>query len=71
MSVKCSYPDCGADADHLHHVTYQPVVIKPLCRPHHEEITIINGQQARKNRRFGDWRNNKYVKLSNKYRWWI
>jgi hypothetical protein len=48
-------------ADHTHHVTYNPEVTKPLCRPHHEEITILNGQQARKVRH----------ELSNKHRWWI
>ena len=58
---RCCYPTCGQYADHRHHVTYMPEVIKPLCRAHHEDITIINGQQARKYRRG----------LSNKHRWWI
>ena|SRR5437899_6870688 len=58
---RCCYPGCSALAHHQHHVTYIPEVIKPLCRPHHEEITILNGQQARKYRRG----------LSNRHRWWI
>ena len=57
----CSYRGCDKFGVHNHHVTYDPEVIKPLCRFHHEEITIINGQQARKYRR----------ELSNKQRWWI
>jgi hypothetical protein len=48
-------------AVHEHHVTYEPVVTKHLCVRHHEEITIINGQQARRIR----------ITLSNKHRWWI
>lgn len=58
---QCSFRDCPEFADHTHHITYHPEVTKPLCRPHHEEITILNGQQARKVRH----------ELSNKHRWWI
>jgi hypothetical protein len=58
---RCCYPNCGQYADHQHHVTYTPEVTKALCRAHHEDITIINGQQARKYRRG----------LSNRHRWWI
>jgi hypothetical protein len=58
---QCSFRDCPEFADHTHHITYHPEVTKPLCRPHHEEITILNGQQARKVKH----------ELSNKYRWWI
>jgi hypothetical protein len=57
---RCSFPGCTNSALHDHHITYDPEVIKPLCRLHHEEITIINGIQARKYRRG----------LSNKHRWW-
>ena len=59
--IPCCYPDCPNRGEHQHHITYHPEVVKPLCRIHHEEITIINGQQARKYRR----------ELSNKQRWWI
>jgi hypothetical protein len=58
---RCCFPNCTEFADHTHHITYNPEVTKPLCRPHHEEITILNGQQARKVRH----------ELSNKHRWWI
>jgi len=45
-----------------HHAVYDPYgVIKPLCRKHHEDITIINGIQARK----------KHRKLRNNERWAI
>jgi len=37
-----------APGRHEHHITYDPPVTKYLCIQHHEEITIINGQQARK-----------------------
>lgn len=57
----CCFPGCARFAEHRHHITYDPEVIKPLCRQHHEEITIINGQQGRKIR----------CDLSNKHRWWI
>jgi hypothetical protein len=59
--VHCAFPGCTGCAAHLHHITYEPSVTKRLCVEHHEEITIINGQQARKYRR----------PLSNKHRWWI
>ena len=58
---RCCFPRCPEFADHTHHITYHPEVTKPLCRPHHEEITILNGQHARRVRH----------ELSNKHRWWI
>ncbi len=58
---RCAFPGCGEWADHEHHITYNPEVKKHLCFAHHEEITILNGQQARKYR----------TPLSNKFRWWI
>jgi len=58
---RCCFPGCTEFARHTHHVTYDPKVTKPLCRRHHEEITILNGQQARRVRH----------ELSNKHRWWI
>ncbi len=58
---RCFFVGCSEFADHTHHVTYNPEVTKPLCHRHHEEITILNGQQARKVRH----------ELSNKHRWWI
>lgn len=58
----CFFPGCIKLADHQHHIIYFPEeVTKPLCRQHHEEITILNGQQARKCRH----------ELSNSHRWWI
>jgi len=44
---------------HRHHITYDPPVIENLCERHHEDITIINLQQAGKIR----------GALSNKHRW--
>ena len=58
---RCAFPSCTDWGEHQHHITYDPPVTKRLCVQHHEEITIINGQQARKYRR----------SLSNKHRWWI
>ncbi len=58
---RCAFPGCSEWGDHKHHVTYDPEVIKWLCFGHHEQITILNGQQARK------YRGN----LSNNFRWWI
>lgn len=58
---RCAFPGRTEYADHEHHITYEPTVTKHLCVRHHEEITIINGQQARKFR----------GTLSNKQRWWI
>jgi hypothetical protein len=58
---RCCFPGCTDLADHTHHITYNPEIKKPLCRPHHEEITILNGQHARRIRHG----------LSNKHRWWI
>lgn len=57
--VRCAYPGCAGVAAHLHHIIYEPSVTKRLCAQHHEEITIINGIQARKYRR----------SLSNNHRW--
>jgi hypothetical protein len=59
--LRCSFPSCADWGEHDHHITYEPPVTKRLCVRHHEEITIINGQQARKYRR----------SLSNNHRWWI
>jgi hypothetical protein len=59
--ITCSFPGCTRFGLHNHHITYEPEVTKPLCVEHHEEITILNGQQARKIGRT----------LSNKHRWWI
>lgn len=58
---RCAFPSCTDWGEHEHHITYDPPVSKRLCVRHHEEITIINGQQARKYRR----------SLSNNHRWWI
>lgn len=58
---RCCYPTCQEFARHDHHVTYDPEVIKPLCKDHHKEITMLNGIHARKIR----------GSLSNRYRWWI
>lgn len=58
---RCAFPGCSEWGDHQHHITYNPEVIKWLCFGHHEQITILNGQQARKYR----------VPLSNKFRWRI
>jgi hypothetical protein len=58
---RCAYPGCPEWGAHNHHITYDPEVKKWLCVRHHEEITILNGQQGRKYRRG----------LSNKHRWWI
>jgi hypothetical protein len=58
---RCVFPGCPVPARHEHHVTYDPPITKDLCVPHHKQITIINGQQARKYRRG----------LSTEHRWWI
>ena len=58
---QCCFPSCSDSAEHRHHVTYDPPVIKVLCEKHHKEITMLNGLQARKYR----------SSLSNKQRWWI
>ncbi len=42
-----------------HHVTYEPEVIRDLCRRHHEDITIVNTNRAEQTRR----------KLTNAERW--
>ena len=59
--MKCIFTTCSASAIDGHHITYIPSVTVGLCRRHHEDITIINGQQARKYHR----------ELSNKHRWFI
>src|SRR5260221_4725489 len=58
---RCAFPGCGEWGGHQHHITYDPPVIEPLCVGHHQQITILNGQQARKYRH----------ELSNRHRWWI
>jgi len=55
----CSFPGCEKPGTQRHHVTYDPEVIKPLCGDHHDEITMLNSQQARKYRQ----------ELSNAFRW--
>lgn len=57
----CAFPGCKERGEHRHHITYDPEVTKYLCARHHEEITILNGQQSRKYRR----------ELSNRHRWWV
>lgn len=59
--LRCSFPGCLEFGDHGHHIVYDPDVIKPLCVKHHEEITMLNGLQARRIRRA----------LTRKHRWWI
>ena len=59
---RCSFPTCTRTAEHQHHIVYYPEeVISPLCRAHHEEITMLNGIHGRRVRHT----------LSNKHRWWI
>lgn len=60
-SPRCSFPECPNPGEHRHHITYEPEVVKSLCRKHHEDITIINRAQAGRIR----------APLSNKHRWWI
>jgi hypothetical protein len=57
--IRCKFPGCGDVGLHRHHITYDPPVIENLCERHHEDITIINLQQAGKIR----------GALSNKHRW--
>ena len=57
----CAFPGCTEFGEHDHHITYDPPVIKRLCRRHHEDITILNGTKGRKYRHG----------LSNRHRWWI
>lgn len=59
--TSCSFPGCIKFSHDDHHITYEPEVIKPLCRKHHEDITIINRAQAGKIK----------APLSNRHRWWI
>lgn len=59
---RCEFPRCQEWSNHRHHVTYNPEVVKLLCFEHHEQITMLDGQQSRKYH---------YVKLSNKHRWKI
>lgn len=59
---KCVFPKCDKPAEHRHHVVYKPKPsLRGLCREHHEDITIINTNQAWKIHR----------KLSNSHRWII
>src|SRR5215475_2927846 len=47
----CRYPDCEKISEHHHHILGRESPNSPiamLCRPHHEEITMLNGIQARK-----------------------
>lgn len=43
----CAVPGCKEWPVEIHHITYKPSKTAPLCRIHHEEITRINGEQAR------------------------
>jgi hypothetical protein len=61
INMRCSYPGCGEFGMERHHITYDPPVTSNLCEKHHEDITIINGLQARKYRR----------PLNSKWRWFI
>jgi hypothetical protein len=58
---RCFFPECSELGVHRHHVVYEPDVIRPLCIRHHEEITMLNGLQARRIRRG----------LTRRHRWWI
>jgi hypothetical protein len=57
----CIFPGCEELGVHVHHITYDPEETQPLCEKHHDEITILNMQAARKVRH----------QLSNPHRWWI
>jgi hypothetical protein len=46
--MNCQFQNCSESRVQQHHVTYYPPVIKYLCAKHHEDITIVNGQQARR-----------------------
>lgn len=59
--IRCYHPNCVSIGAEEHHITYEPPVIVLLCKKHHEQITIINGQQSRKI----------HEQLSNRHRWWI
>jgi len=60
--LQCAFPGCRVLAMHSHHIVYEPQpIVKKLCEEHHHQITIINGQQARRIRHT----------LSTKHRWWI
>lgn len=59
--AKCAKPGCTTFGTEKHHITYDPEVTVMLCQKHHEEITAINGVDARKYRR----------DLSNKHRWFL
>jgi hypothetical protein len=60
-SPPCRFLQCKNAGISDHHITYEPEVVVNLCVEHHEQITIINGQQARKYRGV----------LSNSHRWCI
>lgn len=42
MQRLCIFPHCCAWADHMHHITYKPPTLAPLCAPHHKDITAVN-----------------------------
>lgn len=43
---KCFVKSCEKISEHNHHVTYKPPMLRPLCRIHHEDITIVNTNWA-------------------------
>ena len=59
--IRCYHPNCTKMGEEKHHITYSPEVTVLLCKKHHVQITIINGQQARRI----------HSELSNRHRWWI
>jgi hypothetical protein len=40
-------PGCSTLPIEWHHITYRPEKKVPLCRVHHDQITRINGEQAK------------------------
>src|SRR5579863_2371127 len=60
-NYRCAFPGCKADGNERHHITYEPEVTAWLCHKHHQEITDINGVEARKYRHG----------LSNRHRWFL
>lgn len=73
----CEFPDCKTPPVHMHHIVYDEYDedgkewTVPLCRKHHEDITIINGAKARATRSGWNWRYQQYRKLTNWERWEI
>lgn len=47
----CVFPKCPNKRDHKHHIIYDPPMIVGLCYAHHEDITIVNTNEAFKKRR--------------------